>query len=99
MDLRRGWLLHVRAGHRLCREAGFEPSVVGRFNNYMLTLRHVEKGRAIALLPALAVDRRYRVATRPLTPPVTRRITAAVRRPATPRPEITAVLTELRSRH
>jgi len=77
---------------RLCREAGFEPQVVGRFSNYMLTLRHVEKGRSVALLPSLAVDSRYRVTTRPLDPPLHRRITAAVRRPATPRPEIAAVL-------
>jgi DNA-binding transcriptional LysR family regulator len=81
---------------RLCREAGFEPAVVARFNNYMIALQHVEKGRSIALLPSLAADPRYRVAVRPLTPPVTRRITAAIRRPATPRPEITAVLTALR---
>lgn len=80
---------------RWCREAGYEPRVVGRFNNYMLTLRHVEKGRSIAMLPGLAVDPRYRVTVRPLNPPVRRRITAAVRRPATPRPEITAVLTAL----
>ncbi|MEV0897171.1 LysR family transcriptional regulator [Actinoplanes sp. NPDC049802] len=81
---------------RLCRESGFEPSVICRFNNYMLALRHVEKGRSIAMLPSLAVDPRYRVATRPLSPPVTRRITAAVRRPSTPRPEVTAVLSALR---
>lgn len=81
---------------RLCREAGFEPSVICRFNNYMLALRHVETGRSIALLPSLAIDPHYRVATRPLSPPVTRRITAALRRPQAPRPEITAVLTALR---
>lgn len=81
---------------RLCREAGFEPSVICRFNNYMLALRHVERGRSIALLPSLAIDPHYRVATRPLSPPVTRRITAALRRPQAPRPEITAVLTALR---
>ena len=82
---------------RLCREAGFEPSVICRFNNYLIALQHVEKSRSIALLPSLAIDPRYRVTTRPLDPPVTRRITAAVRRPATPRPEVTAVLTALRS--
>jgi DNA-binding transcriptional LysR family regulator len=81
---------------RLCREAGFEPAVICRFNNYMIALQHVEKGRSIALLPSLAVDPRYRVTTRPLTPPVARRITAATRRPPSPRPEITAVLTALR---
>ena len=82
---------------RLCREAGFEPSVICRFNNYMITLQHVERGRSIALLPSLAVDPRYRVVTRPLSPPVTRRITAAVRRLPAARPELTAVLAALRT--
>ncbi|MEU4420893.1 LysR family transcriptional regulator [Actinoplanes sp. NPDC024001] len=82
---------------RLCREAGFEPAVICRFNNYLLALQQVEKGRSIALLPSLAIDPRYRVVTRPLAPAVTRRITAAVRRPPAPRPEITAVLSALRA--
>ncbi|HWS33341.1 MAG TPA: LysR family transcriptional regulator [Actinoplanes sp.] len=82
---------------RLCRESGFEPAVICRFNNYMLALRHVEKGGSITLLPSLAVDPRYQVVTRPLDPPLSRRITAAVRRSPTPRPEVTAVLTALRS--
>jgi hypothetical protein len=57
-------------------------------------------GRRVRLTAAgvlLAVDPRYRVATRPLDPPVTRSIIAAVRRPPAPRPEITAVLTALRA--
>lgn len=82
---------------RLCREAGFEPVVICRFNNYMLALQHVENGRSITMLPRLAVDPRYRVATRPLNPPLTRRITAAVRRPAASRPEVAAVLSALRA--
>ncbi|AGL20159.1 LysR family transcriptional regulator [Actinoplanes sp. N902-109] len=82
---------------RLCRESGFEPRIVCRFSNYMLTLQHVEKGRSIAMLPSLAVDERYRVATRPLDPPVPRRIIAAARRLPAPRPEVTAVLTALRA--
>ncbi|WP_430788637.1 LysR family transcriptional regulator [Actinoplanes sp. G11-F43] len=82
---------------RLCREAGFEPAVICRFNNYMLALRHVEKGGSVTMLPSLAVDPRYQVVTRPLDPPMTRRITAAVRRSPAPRPEVTAVLTALRS--
>jgi DNA-binding transcriptional LysR family regulator len=107
LDICRGqrWTFDVPGSYmselatRLCREAGFEPAVICRFNNYMIALQHVEKGRSIALLPSLAVDPRYRVTTRPLGPPVTRRITAAVRRPATPRPEITAVLSALRTGH
>ncbi|MEU8419506.1 LysR family transcriptional regulator [Micromonospora sp. NPDC048835] len=82
---------------RLCREAGFEPVVICRFNNYMLALQHVENGRSITMLPKLAVDPRYRVVTRPLNPPLTRRITAGVRRPAASRPEVTAVLNALRA--
>jgi DNA-binding transcriptional LysR family regulator len=81
---------------RLCREAGFEPTVICRFNSCMIALQHVERAGSITLLPSLAVDRRFDVTTRPLTARVSRRITAAVRRPATPRPEITAVLTALR---
>jgi DNA-binding transcriptional LysR family regulator len=80
---------------RLCREAGFEPVVICRFNNYMLALQHVENGGSITMLPKLAVDPRYRVTTRPLDPPLTRRITAAVRRPAVSRPEVAAVLSAL----
>ncbi len=79
---------------RLCRQAGFEPRVVARFSNYMLTLQHVEAGLAVAVLPALAVDRRFDVVTREL--PVTRRITAAVRRDS--RAAITVVLDALHTR-
>lgn len=78
---------------RLCRQAGFEPRVVGRFSNYMLTLEHVEAGLAVAVLPALAVDRRFDVVTKEL--PVTRRITAAVRRDS--RAAITVVLDALQA--
>ncbi|MFJ6572726.1 LysR substrate-binding domain-containing protein [Streptomyces sp. NPDC091292] len=81
---------------RLCRRAGFEPRVACRFSNYMLALQHVEAGLSIALLPKLAVDRRYRVATRELTTPVTRTITAAIRRAAPPRAAVRAVLDALR---
>ncbi|MFI6242338.1 LysR family transcriptional regulator [Micromonospora sp. NPDC050795] len=82
---------------RLCREAGFEPVVICRFNNYVLALQHVENGRSITMLPKLAVDPRYRVVTRALSPPLTRRITAGVRRPTASRPEVTAVLNALRA--
>ncbi|MCO6004021.1 LysR family transcriptional regulator [Actinoallomurus purpureus] len=81
---------------RLCREAGFEPRVVCRFSNYMMTLQHVEAGLSIALLPGLAVDRRYRVAIRELAAPVTRTITAAIRRGSPPRAAVNVVLDALR---
>lgn len=81
---------------RLCRQSGFEPRVVCRFGNYMMTLQHVEAGLSIALLPGLAADRRYRVATRELTPPVTRTVTAATRRGVPPRAAVRVVLDALR---
>ncbi|PRY35733.1 LysR family transcriptional regulator [Umezawaea tangerina] len=81
---------------RLCRQAGFEPRVVCRFSNYMLTLQHVEAGLSVALLPALAVDPRYRVATRELAPAVTRTITAVTRRGVRPRAAVDLVLETVR---
>lgn len=81
---------------RLCRQARFEPRVVCRFSNYMMTLQHVEAGLSIALLPSLAVDRRYRVATSELATPVTRTITAAIRRGSPPSAAVRAVLDALR---
>lgn len=62
-----------------CRQAGFEPVVAGRFASFELLLAHVEAGLSVSLLPELAVDRRYRVATRPLRRPLTRHVYAAVR--------------------
>ncbi|MFE1855883.1 LysR family transcriptional regulator [Streptomyces sp. NPDC059489] len=81
---------------RLCRQSRFEPRVVCRFSNYMMTLQHVEAGLSIALLPGLAVDRRYRVATRELANPVTRTITAASRHGVAPRAAVRVVLDALR---
>jgi DNA-binding transcriptional LysR family regulator len=82
---------------RLCREAGFEPRVVCRFGNYMITLQHVAAGLSVALLPSLAVDPAFAVVTRPLRPAVPRRIVAAVRRSSTARPAVRAVLDDLRA--
>ncbi|MFE6776274.1 LysR family transcriptional regulator [Streptomyces sp. NPDC057702] len=82
---------------RLCRQARFEPRVRCRFGNYMMTLQHVEAGLSIALLPGLAVEHsRYRVASRQLTTPVTRTITAAIRRGSPPRAAVRVVLDTLR---
>ncbi|HWO63757.1 MAG TPA: LysR family transcriptional regulator [Umezawaea sp.] len=81
---------------RLCRRAGFEPRVVCRFSNYLMTLQHVEAGLSVALLPALAVDPRYRVATRELAPAVTRTITAMTRRGARPHAAVNLVLDTVR---
>lgn len=70
--------------------------MVCRFSNYLMTLQHVEAGLSIALLPGLAVDPRYRVATRELVEPVTRAITAVIRHSAPPRAAADLVLEELR---
>jgi DNA-binding transcriptional LysR family regulator len=82
---------------RLCRQSGFEPRVVCRFSNYLMTLRHVEAGLSIALLPGLAVDsEHFRVVARELATPVTRTITAVIRRGSPPRAAVRVVLDALR---
>lgn len=63
----------------LCRRAGFEPQIVGRFTSSELLLAHVESGHSVSLLPGLAVDPRYRVQVRPLRTPVSRSVYAATR--------------------
>jgi DNA-binding transcriptional LysR family regulator len=82
---------------RLCRQAGFEPRVVCRFNNYLIALQYVESAGSVTLLPELALDPRYDVVKLELTPPTRRRITAAIRSSSTPRPSVTAVLDALRT--
>ncbi len=81
---------------RLCRESGFEPRVVCRFSNYLMLLKHVESGRSIALLPALAVTPDHAVTTRELSTPVHRNVTIVVRRGTTPRAAVNAVVAALR---
>jgi DNA-binding transcriptional LysR family regulator len=81
---------------RLCRRAGFEPAVAGRYASYALLLQHVESGLAVSALPELAVDRRYDVVTAPLRPAVDRTIHALTAdRP--PLAAVAAVLDELRA--
>jgi DNA-binding transcriptional LysR family regulator len=70
--------------------------VVCRFDNYLIALQHVEAGLSVTLLPSLAVDGRFDVVTRPLRPPVPRRIVAGVRRERSDQAAVTAVLDEIR---
>jgi DNA-binding transcriptional LysR family regulator len=93
-ELEGAWMSTV--AERLCRSAGFEPRVVCRFNNYLLALQHVESGQSLALLPELAVDQRYDLVTRPLDPPLQRRIVAAVRASSISRIAVREVLDALR---
>lgn len=80
-----------------CRQAGFEPRVAAHLSSYELLLAHVEAGLSVSLLPELAVDHRYRVATRPLRQPLTRHVYAAVRSPAALTVASRLVLDELRA--
>jgi DNA-binding transcriptional LysR family regulator len=81
---------------RLCRDAGFEPNVGCRFNNYLITLQHVANGGSIALLPRLAVDARFGLLVRSLAPPVHRNVAAAVRRSSASSASVNLVLAALR---
>lgn len=81
---------------RLCHESGFEPRVACRFGNYLLLLQHVEAGRSVALLPALAVAPGHAVVTRELTTPVHRNVAIVMRRGTASRPAVSAVVGALR---
>ena len=76
---------------RLCRQAGFEPRIVCRFNNYFVTLRHIETQHSVALLPSLCVARGSAVVTRALTTPLDRNISVATRRSSAGRTSVQAV--------
>lgn len=82
---------------RLCRQAGFEPTVTGRYASYGLLLQHVEAGLAVTALPSLAVDGRYDVVTAPLVPAVRRVIHAVLPSGPVPLPAVSAVLEALRA--
>jgi DNA-binding transcriptional LysR family regulator len=69
--------------------------VACRFANYLLLLQHVESGRSVALLPALAVARSHAVVTRELTTPVHRNVAVVVRRGSAPRAAVDAVVDAL----
>ncbi|MFC4948523.1 LysR substrate-binding domain-containing protein [Pseudonocardia sp. GCM10023141] len=83
---------------RLCRRAGFEPVVAGRYGSYSLLLEHVQTGLAVSALPALAVDERYDVAVRELADAPVRTIFAAVPAAPAPQPAVRVVLRELTAR-
>lgn len=82
---------------RLCRRAGFEPVITGRYASFTLQLEHVQAGLAVAALPALAVDERYAVAVCELAGTPTRDILAAL--PTGPAPQLATqlVLRKLRT--
>ncbi|ROQ40718.1 DNA-binding transcriptional LysR family regulator [Frondihabitans sp. PhB188] len=65
---------------RLCRRAGFEPTVAARFSTFDLVAGHVAAGHGVAVLPELAVRHRSDVVTVPLDGHGHRRVSIAVRR-------------------
>jgi DNA-binding transcriptional LysR family regulator len=79
---------------RTCRDlGGFEPDVRHRVNGVALTAALVAAGRAVALLPDLALARYEGVAVHPIAErPVTRTIFAATRAADAARPSIQALL-------
>lgn len=93
LDAPRTYLSELVLG--LCRQAGFEPRVVARYRSHGLMLQQVEAGAAVTVLPALAVETRYRVRIAPLEPAVRRSISAVVRSGAPPRPAVAVTLAAL----
>jgi DNA-binding transcriptional LysR family regulator len=98
------WVLDTASSYlsdlvlRRCRQAGFEPRVVARYRSFGMMLQHVETGAAVTVLPALAIDPRYRVHTAVLEPVVRRAISVVVRAGAAPRPAVQVVVDALRPR-
>ena len=81
---------------RLCRLAGFEPSVAGRFSSYSVMLQHVGAGLSVAILPELAIGTAETVVRRPVDGLADRHIVAAVRTGAARRSAIEVTLDALR---
>lgn len=95
LDSANSYLSHLVL--RLCRQAGFEPNVVGRYRSYSLLLEQVESGHAVTVLPRLAVDRRYRVRATPVKPLMRRQISVVTRSGGTPRRAVEVFIEELRT--
>jgi DNA-binding transcriptional LysR family regulator len=99
---RQQWALDLQGTYlgelvpRLCRLAGFEPTVAGRFSSYGVMLQHVSAGLSVAVLPQLAIGETDAVAARPVDGLADRQIVAAVRAGAARRSAIEVTLDALR---
>lgn len=86
-DLRDQPLVMFREGYdlrdatlRVCREAGFEPTLAVEGGEMDAVLSFVEAGLGVALVPGLVVARRPGIRVTPLAPPGVRRTIAVARR-------------------
>lgn len=80
-----------------CRTAGFEPLVNSSCRNVEVTLAMVARGCSVSILPRLLTHRRRgELSVRPLTPPMTRKVDAAIRAGSQDDPRIATVLGALR---
>lgn len=95
LDSANSYLSHLVL--RLCRQAGFEPEVVGHYRSYALLLQQVEAGGVVTVLPGLAADDRYRVLACPVEPSVRRQVSVAIRAGTRPRPAVQAFIAELQT--
>lgn len=82
---------------RLCRKAGYEPHIVGRFASYGALLRHVEAGLSLTMLPLMAVDDRYHVRPIRLEEPVRRTVHVVARRASAGRAAVRESIEALRA--
>ncbi len=80
-----------------CRRAGFDPRVIARVHDAAAMLAFVEAGSAITVLPELAVARSPSrgIVSRPLDPPITRRLLAATRTGGVATPAVRSLIDEL----
>lgn len=85
---------------RACAAAGFAPDVVGHCADFPMALALVSAGQGLAIVPGIAAGPPYAsavpgVVLREASPPVHRRLFAAVRRGSAGHPALAAVLDRL----
>jgi DNA-binding transcriptional LysR family regulator len=76
----------------ICRRAGFEPRVAGRFTSYEVVIDHVAAGLSIAVLPDIAIGSRTDVVRKPIAGMSERKIVATARKGSLQRSAVAAAL-------
>jgi DNA-binding transcriptional LysR family regulator len=96
------WIMDTENSHlsqvtlRACRASGFEPHIRSSCKDFSVIVALVEEGLGVGVLPGLALpDRPVRAQVRPISPPLDRRISSAIRLERRSHPMIVSALAEL----
>ena len=81
---------------KACQASGFEPQIRASSDDLGVVVSLVERGLGVAAVPALALyDRSIHATLRGTDPPLTRRVSACVRRDERNHPAVSLMLDEL----